>query len=117
MKYILSKDKTKMTKVHNIEIETIRIPITDKAKLYEEVKSAMNDIPMPEGLDYDNDYCYGIKIIVNSTGNKEGENYGEYKLDLGIQHQQIEQLMNDIMFVENIILPTQEDFEKIRGEF
>jgi len=116
MKYILSKDKRKMTEVRKIEIEFIRIPVTDKAKLYEDCKLSIGDLPMPEGLDYEIDYCMGIEVLVNSIGNKIGESYGQYKLDNGIQEKQINQLMEKIIKEETIILPSQEEFEKIRGD-
>lgn len=117
MKYILSKDKTKMTKVNNIEIEVIRIPLTNQAKIYEDLKAQVNDLPAPEGLSYESDYTCGIRILVNSVGNKLGENYGEYELDEGIQQIQINEFMDKIMCKENIILPTQEEFGKIKGDF
>lgn len=120
MKFILNKDKTKIVKVQNIEIEYIWIPKTENAKMYEEIKASLmskQGFPVPEGLSYETDYCTGIRVVVNKSKNNDGENFGEYELTAGIQQLQINEFMEQLLNEEKIILPTQEEFGKIKGDF
>ena len=107
MKYILNQNKDKIIKAEKIEAKYKIFPISDKAKIYEELKETLSEAVAPSDL-CDEDYGTGIEILIND------EQMGKYILTPVFQEQEKNRLMKEMLEKDYYEMPSQKELESWR---